>query len=95
MIYLRRVVGTSMLPTLREGQIIIVSNTRHYKKQDVVVAILNRKEVIKRITDIANGKVFLEGDNSSRSTDSRTYGWIVDSRILGKVIWPRTTMQKG
>ena len=88
MIYLRRVVGDSMNPTLRRKQLVVVSMTRKFQVGDVVVAFMNRREVIKRIMHIKDGRVFLEGDNKAHSTDSRTYGWIPDRHILGKVVFP-------
>jgi nickel-type superoxide dismutase maturation protease len=89
MFYLRRVVGESMHPTLRENQLILVSRARDFKVGDVVVAFMNSREVIKRIDKYTEGQVFLVGDNKEQSSDSRTYGWLVDSHIEGKIIWPR------
>ena len=90
MIHLRRVVGSSMLPTLKDGQLVIVSTFRSPQVGDVVVAILNKREVIKRITAISKDwHVQLLGDNSSASTDSRHHGSIPKRHILGVVIWPR------
>ena len=90
MFYPRRVVGTSMSPTLRDNQIVIVRLTRNFKVGDIVVAYVSGRDVIKRITQIKDGKVYLEGDNSKQSTDSRTYGWLSDQYIEGKVVIPRT-----
>jgi phage repressor protein C with HTH and peptisase S24 domain len=86
---LRRVVGDSMKPTYRNGQTVLVSLVRNFKVGDVVVAVNGNREVLKRITKIDYGKVFLEGDNKDNSTDSRDYGWLPETRIQAKVIWPR------
>lgn len=89
MLYLRKVQGDSMKPTLRNGQIVLVVMSRSFRVGDVVVAYVERKEVIKRITGMKNGTLFVEGDNKEFSTDSRDYGWIQDRHIIGKVLFPR------
>ncbi len=94
MIYLRRVVGRSMEPTLRNGQVVVVSIFRNFLVGDIVVAQVNKREVIKRITDIRNGNVFLEGDNAELSTDSNNFGWIPDRHVTGKIIFPRKAQSK-
>lgn len=89
MIFLRRVTGESMWPTYRNGQIVLVRYTLNYKIGDVVVAIMNRREVVKRIVYMDGNKVFLVGDNTQASTDSRTHGWILDRDIVGRVVGSR------
>ena len=37
---------------------------------------------------LASDEFFVEGDNRSRSTDSRSYGPVNRNQIIGKVIWP-------
>jgi phage repressor protein C with HTH and peptisase S24 domain len=83
-----------MMPTLRPGQTVIVMMSRSFRVGDIVVAFVNRKEVIKRITDMKNGTLYLEGDNKDHSTDSRNYGWVQDRHIIGKVIFPRLSKSK-
>ena len=90
--YLRRVVGESMFPSYRPGQVVLVSHARQFRTGDVVVAFMDNREVMKRITSMRDGKVFLEGDNSDHSTDSKQHGWLQDRHILGRVIWPRKRM---
>ncbi len=87
--HFRLVQGTSMVPAYRPGQTILVSNNRSVKVGDVVVAFMNGREVLKRVTGQQDGQVFLEGDNSEHSTDSRQHGWLVDRHIFGKVVWPK------
>lgn len=91
--YLRRVVGDSMRPTYRNGQTILVGHTRNRREGDVVVAYMDRREVLKRITKIENGKVFLEGDNKNSSTDSRVHGWLQDRHVVAKVVWPKKRLK--
>jgi nickel-type superoxide dismutase maturation protease len=87
--FVRRVVGKSMSPTLKEGKLVIFSHARDYKKGDVVIAYYHGKEIVKRIQGYEDGRVYLVGDNESHSTDSREYGWLVDRHIRGKLVWPR------
>jgi len=89
MIYFKRVVGQSMHPTLKDGQILFVSHSRAHKPGDVVVAHMKGREVVKRLTKMKNGKVFLEGDNPRNSTDSNTHGWLSDRHVVGRVVFPR------
>lgn len=89
MIFFRRIVGASMLPTLSDGQIVIAHQIRNFKVGQVVIAHVNGREVVKRITKIKNGSVYLLGDNEKHSTDSRTFGYISDVNIQGIVFWPK------
>ena len=89
MIFFRQVKGNSMKPTLRNGQIVFAHEVRKFKPGQVVIAFVQGKEVIKRITRIKNGSVYLQGDNLNESTDSREYGPIPDSKIEGVVFFPR------
>lgn len=91
MIFLRRVVGDSMNPTLKDGQIVLCHSIRTFREGQVVVAFMNGREVVKRIKSIENGRIFLEGDNQDASTDSRTHGSVTDSKIEGVVVWPRVS----
>ena len=94
MIFFRQVKGDSMKPTLRNGQIVFAHEVRKFKQGQVVIAFVRGREVIKRITKIENGSVYLQGDNSSESTDSREYGPIPDSKIEGVVFFPRLKLKK-
>ncbi len=89
--FLRRVVGDSMLPTLSAGVVILVVKARQLKVGDVVVAELNGRPVVKRIACIENNAYFLVGDNTRHSSDSRTKGAVLRGAISGRVVWPRLT----
>ncbi len=84
---LRRVVGRSMEPILREGTIILV-RCRVPQVGDIVMAWQNDREVVKRVQGLSVEGVFLVGDNRGASSDSRTYGPVRESDVLGVVIWP-------
>jgi nickel-type superoxide dismutase maturation protease len=84
-----RVAGDSMLPTLKDGDEVLVVPQQTYEIGDLVVARHPYKltSIIKRITKISTGgNLFLSGDNPAESTDSRTFGEIPEKDILGKVV---------
>ncbi len=61
----RRVVGSSMEPNFKNGQIVKASSLLQPKKGRVVVVKVDTKEVIKRVSNVSGEKVFLVGDNAS------------------------------
>ena len=88
-----RVKGISMQPLFQPGEEILI-DPNAYKKampkvDDLVVAFhpeQTQLEIVKRITSIAeDGNVFLLGDNTSHSTDSRNFGTVSLANIIGKV----------
>ena len=84
-----RVEGDSMLPTLKNGDRVLVEKTANLRIGDVVVAKhpFRITPIIKRITEFStSGKLFLSGDNPDESTDSRTFGEVPEKDILGRVI---------
>lgn len=79
--------GSSMYPTLKEGKHIFSFNWfLKLKKGDIVVALVDDRAIIKRISEVKEGKYFLVGDNKSQSTDSRKFGPVSLGQIIGKVI---------
>lgn len=90
-IFLRRVIGKSMMPTLRPGQLVLASCLYgELRKNSVVVVRHDNIDKIKRIREINNNRLFVVGDNSRASLDSRSFGWLPIRSVRGKVIWPRT-----
>lgn len=79
----RRVVGNSMVPTLRHGQLILVKNKK-YRSGDVVVAKQDSREVVKRLL-FKDTKISLYGDNPN----SARYENVAKGDIVGVVIWPK------
>lgn len=84
-----KVAGRSMEPTLKNGQIVIASSIPFFFKKpkpgDIII-LLHRQCIIKRITKVKDGEVFVVGDNKKESTDSRNFGWVSKKEILGRVI---------
>lgn len=91
MFFLRRIAGISMAPGFQSDSLVLVARL-FYRLElgDVVVIRHQGQEKIKRITDLDIDKIYVEGDNSGYSTDSRHFGWLDKHTIRGKVIWPRT-----
>ena len=93
-----RVSGVSMLPTLNHG-IEVLIDPRSYRVSspqigDIVLfhhPYQRGTTLIKRISRLSEttlrreAGLFLEGDNSRKSTDSRHFGPVPLSRVIGKV----------
>ncbi|HUC95365.1 MAG TPA: S26 family signal peptidase [Candidatus Saccharimonadia bacterium] len=83
---LRRVVGPSMYPTLKNNQIVLAWKSKNYSVNDIVIFSLNNREIIKRISDMNHNLVYVLGDNLKSSIDSRKFGWINLEDIKYKII---------
>jgi nickel-type superoxide dismutase maturation protease len=82
--------GNSMLPTLKNGDKVLVDRSAEVAVGDIVVArhpVEQTSELIKRIARInEHGHYFLIGDNLEDSNDSRHFGAVTREYITGKVI---------
>ena len=87
-----KISGSSMLPTLKTGDMVLVNRVAYWfsppQKNDIVAVRDPRdgKTLIKRIIKIEGKSYFVLGDNKNSSTDSRVFGMIRRSDILGKVM---------
>lgn len=82
--------GQSMEPTLQTGDTLLCSTLKNPEIGDIVVIrpflSVGEKYIIKRVTDIKDDKIFVEGDNKNNSYDSRNFGYIEMDQILGVVL---------
>ena len=82
---IRRVTGNSMLPGLVPGSV-VVAWKRAMHAGDIVIARQAAREVVKRVENIKGDRVYLRGDNSLESSDSREFGPVKKEDILGVVM---------
>jgi signal peptidase I len=87
---IRRIVGESMMPTLRATNLVVATGLyRHINKRDIVIFEHRGIDKIKRIEEIRGSEFYVLGDNASASQDSRDFGWLNQGVIKAKVVWPR------
>jgi nickel-type superoxide dismutase maturation protease len=91
-VYKYKIVGNSMLPTYRDGEIVLVNRVSFLFREPKVGDIVaikdprDKKVLIKRIEKIEDKRYFVLGDNKHSSTDSREFGMIGKNDIVGRVI---------
>ncbi len=77
--------GHSMLPVLKPGQNILVWHWFLMPKAgDLVVFQKEGRSIVKRVKEIEDKKLWVAGDNAG---DSKDFGWLNRSEVLGKVVW--------
>jgi nickel-type superoxide dismutase maturation protease len=85
-----RVEGDSMLPTVRDGDAVLIETAFDLAVGDIVLAehpYRKGVKILKRVAEIdLNGNLSLTGDNPSESTDSRSFGAFSVKSIVGKVV---------
>jgi nickel-type superoxide dismutase maturation protease len=90
----RRVEGSSMLPTLRPGDLVLTRPARRVHVGQLVVMRDPRepaRTVVKRVASVTPQGVVVRGDNPAWSTDSRTFGAVPVERVESVVVcrwWP-------
>ena len=85
---IRKISGNSMMPHLRPGKLVLARRSSNYEAGDLIIFTHNCLEKIKRVSYFIGDIFYVLGDNLENSTDSRVFGNIDKSDILGKVIWP-------
>jgi nickel-type superoxide dismutase maturation protease len=81
--------GRSMAPTLLPGDRLLLVRARRLRAGDLVAVPdprQARRLLVKRITALHDGSVELRGDNPGASTDSRVFGDVPVSLVLGRVV---------
>ena len=78
-----------MLPRLIPGKIVLACGLGRLKIGDVVILTHDGLEKIKRIARIDGNQLYVLGDNSAESSDSRQFGAVNRAYVIARVIWPR------
>ncbi len=82
-----------MVPVLAPGDRVLVLRTRHLAVGDIVAFVEPHEPdepdliMVKRVTGLEWNAVRVEGDNASVSRDSRHFGPIPTSNVIGRVLW--------
>ncbi len=89
-VLIRRIQGHSMLPVLPPGTLVWGwCWFQQLKVGSVVIFVHDNKEKIKRVSEIKVNEIYVLGDHSETSIDSRQFGWILKEQVYAKVFWPR------
>jgi signal peptidase I len=83
---LYKVTGHSMEPVYKEGDLVLSFNYSNPKVGTAVLFNHNRQVYLKRITQIRDNKYYLAGDNQVDSHDSKDFGWVGKSSLVGSVV---------
>jgi len=88
--------GESMSPTFNDGDWLLfrpidARNTKHLPSLVGKVIVIERESypgihLIKRVTKIVDQGLWVEGDNQAASTDSRQWGVITSTELVGVVL---------
>ncbi len=82
----RRVVGQSMHPSIKDGSMCLFLHQNKYKVNDIVLINSNGKDFVKKIEDLNNKSVRLISDDYF-GLDSRVWGRLDISAIKAKLIF--------
>jgi nickel-type superoxide dismutase maturation protease len=81
--------GDSMLPTLKDGDAVLINSSEAVAAGDIILARHPFKKsvrILKRLKEFdEKGDLFVTGDNASESSDSRVFGAIPSKDLIGKV----------
>jgi phage repressor protein C with HTH and peptisase S24 domain len=85
-----RVAGPSMVPTLYDGDTVLVRHTEHIRPGDVVLAryrAMPDRDVLKRAVRVVDGGWWLASDNEAAGGDSTRHG-VADVQARAVLRWP-------
>jgi nickel-type superoxide dismutase maturation protease len=84
------VAGPSMEPTFRNGDWLLVRQLRRLPRVGELVVALDPREparlLLKRVTSVEGDQVTVIGDRADESTDSREFGPLPGSAIVGRPV---------
>jgi len=79
--------GLSMVPNLGYGDEVVIRYGARIAVGDVIAFRRAGQNDIKRVESISDEGIFVVGDNSMASLDSRNYGLIRHDQVLGKALF--------
>jgi signal peptidase I len=85
-----RIEGLSMVPVLAPGDRVLVLRTDRITVGDIIAFTDPEAEetvLVKRVAGVDRGSVRVEGDNAGPSRDSRHFGPVPRTAVLGRVLW--------
>lgn len=91
-IVVRRVVGHSMMPTLKPGAIVLGLTWMKPAVGQILIVRDGDKEIIKRLKSSSNDELELVGDNHSDSLDSSKLGTFSSDQVIAVVVFPRSAV---
>jgi nickel-type superoxide dismutase maturation protease len=88
-----------MQPHLYAGDCVLIRRGRRARVGDVVL--VRRPDrpdllVVKRVREVvADGQLWLTGDNAAYSDDSRLFGAVSPDAVEGRVVWRYRPLRRG
>jgi signal peptidase I len=86
-----RVSGASMRPTLRSGDRVLIDTSAYHKAAPRRFDVVALHAPGAAAVTVPADRYFVLGDNPAASRDSRAFGFVPRSRIVGRVsvrVWP-------
>ncbi len=79
--------GHSMEPSAKEGDFVFVWKLLYRPRRGDLVVVKDDGQagfLLKKIKEIRDGALWLEGDNTQDSRDSRHFGWVPSTALVGR-----------